>query len=655
MGWAAWFQTRVRVQQKVWVRLGVLALTALFLFELSYHLPLYTPSERFHFVVALLWLIDLGVFQRPSRTRWLILGGTAFGLLVTVWSLFAQQAQAIGGRLNWGEPFWYLLFLASLAAIYEVLRLGLARLTARVCKTPSRGVSAWLQVFVTVLLFLPYAYTACNIHRGKIGTGTDPQRAYGLPYESVRFTAADDGVPLSGWFVPGRPGAPTVLICHGIGANKGNFLSFAPFLHRAGFHVFLFDFRAHGDSAGHTTSFGDAEARDVRGAVRYLTGRPDVRGIAAFGLSMGGAALLHAIPRLPAMRAVIVDSTFADFGAVTDGQLAALPTPVRGVMRAEIGLWARLELGVPLTDIAPKRYIAAVSPRPLLIIHGTGDALIPPAQAAENFAAARPPKQMWLVPGAGHVGAHSVAREEYERRVLAFLRGHAGQERRREAPMKERMGCHQKQIGYEQNVSHKCCIMAERGHRTAKGVAMKSCSLRQPQAKQNSRHCRRRAAESRTHRIFIASLFAFCMPFVWLGAWMLRDTSGPVLQPPDSPAPSTATRLALQIANQGQNRNGPDPEATLASMESYSPSNADQLRARYASAPASNPTTTHYVYDGQNMVREMQPGTDGQLHPTATYLSGPRGPEYRRDDTTGQVRWYVYDGLGSVVGEIDPA
>ncbi len=49
---------------------------------------------------------------------------------------------------------------------------------------------------------------------------------------------------------------------------------------------------------------------------------------------------------------------------------------------------------------------------------------------------------------------------------------------------------------------------------------------------------------------------------------------------------------------------------------------------------------------------------------TATYLSGPRGPEYRRDDTRteadgqghtfGVTRWYVYDGLGSVVGEVDP-
>ena len=403
-------------------RVGILSGFALLLALLTLCLPLYSTSERAHVVIALAWLGDLVAFQRPSRARWLMLGAGAFVVLVTVWSLFAQQAQAIGGRLRPGELLWYLLFLASLAAIYEVLRLGLARLTARFSKTAPRGLSVWLQVGLTVFLFLPYAYTACNTHRGKIGNGTDPQRACGLPYESAQFAAADDGVPLSGWFIPARPGALTVLICHGIGANKGNFLPFVPFLHRAGFAVFLFDFRAHGDSAGHTTSFGHDEARDVRGAVRYLRGRADVHQIAALGLSMGGSALLQAIPRLPDVHAVVVDSTFADFGAVTDEQLASLPTPLRRTLRAEIGFWARLELGVPLTDIAPGRSIAAVSPRPLLIIHGAADALIAPAQAAENFAAARPPKQIWLVPGAGHVGAHTVARAEYERRVVAFLR-----------------------------------------------------------------------------------------------------------------------------------------------------------------------------------------------------------------------------------------
>jgi hypothetical protein len=61
-----------------------------------------------------------------------------------------------------------------------------------------------------------------------------------------------------------------------------------------------------------------------------------------------------------------------------------------------------------------------------------------------------------------------------------------------------------------------------------------------------------------------------------------------------------------------------------------------------------NSVTTDYILDSSMMVRERQGGAN-----KATYFVGARGPEYRRDDSTGVVRWYVFDGLGSVVGEVD--
>ena len=76
-----------------------------------------------------------------------------------------------------------------------------------------------------------------------------------------------------------------------------------------------------------------------------------------------------------------------------------------------------------------------------------------------------------------------------------------------------------------------------------------------------------------------------------------------------------------------------------------------------------NSITTYYVYDGQTMLREMKKNASNVLVPTATYLQGPRGSECRRDDTQaetdgqghmfGKTRWYVYDGLGSVAGEVN--
>ncbi|MCW3055742.1 MAG: repeat protein [Chthonomonadales bacterium] len=64
-----------------------------------------------------------------------------------------------------------------------------------------------------------------------------------------------------------------------------------------------------------------------------------------------------------------------------------------------------------------------------------------------------------------------------------------------------------------------------------------------------------------------------------------------------------------------------------------------------------NGTTTDFVLDSSMFVRERNHATGANI---ATYLVGARGPEYRRDDATSQIRWYLYDGLGSVLGEVDP-
>ncbi len=58
-------------------------------------------------------------------------------------------------------------------------------------------------------------------------------------------------------------------------------------------------------------------------------------------------------------------------------------------------------------------------------------------------------------------------------------------------------------------------------------------------------------------------------------------------------------------------------------------------------------TTTDYAMDGQSVVRELRGRSV-----YATYLTGPQGSMYRRD-ASGTVRWYLYDGLGSVQGEVD--
>ncbi|MGH3157004.1 MAG: alpha/beta hydrolase, partial [Streptosporangiaceae bacterium] len=52
--------------------------------------------------------------------------------------------------------------------------------------------------------------------------------------------------------------------------------------------------------------------------------------------------------------------------------------------------------------VPPAEAAAMIAPTPLLVVHGDKDHFFPPDHAEEIYAAAREPKDLWIVPGFGH-------------------------------------------------------------------------------------------------------------------------------------------------------------------------------------------------------------------------------------------------------------
>ena len=77
-------------------------------------------------------------------------------------------------------------------------------------------------------------------------------------------------------------------------------------------------------------------------------------------------------------------------------------------------------LGVRLDELRPIDRIGEAT-APVLIASGTSDTRTTLAEAQALFARAPNPKQLWAVPGAGHVDLEAYAPDEYRRRVLGFL------------------------------------------------------------------------------------------------------------------------------------------------------------------------------------------------------------------------------------------
>ena len=263
-------------------------------------------------------------------------------------------------------------------------------------------------VAMVVLFPVAIAYVVTHAARADV-----PAADLGAPFEEVQF-ATKDGLRLKGWYIRSKNGAAVISFPGRASSQKR-----AKLLARHGYGVLLFDRRGEGESDGDPNLFGWQGERDVHAAVAFLQGRPEVdpERIGGIGLSVGGEMMIEAAAESTDLKAIVSEG--ASGRSVRD--IVANPGTTwqdvlgNGVATAATAVFAN---NLPPADL--KSLVPRISGAVFFVYGERGQSVEEPANR-EFFAVARGPKELWEVPGSGHIGGTEAQPREYERRVVGFF------------------------------------------------------------------------------------------------------------------------------------------------------------------------------------------------------------------------------------------
>ncbi|MCL2887729.1 MAG: alpha/beta hydrolase [Elusimicrobia bacterium] len=243
-----------------------------------------------------------------------------------------------------------------------------------------------------------------------------------VPFENINFTTADK-IKIKGWFIPYPGSAKTIFLMHGWGQNRGDIFKSTYYLRDWGFNLVYFDFRAMGESGGNVSSIGYLETRDIEAAVEYIKNtRPQAcESIGLYGISMGAAAAVYYAAKDKNIKCVVSEAAYFSYNRVVARWAWINKRVPYFPVIPMVLFFIKRRLGFDPEQYSPAYNVAALAGRPLFIIHGRQDNLVPAVNATKLFKKAGEPKELWIIPGAKHNQCAEIGGEEYKYRLTQFF------------------------------------------------------------------------------------------------------------------------------------------------------------------------------------------------------------------------------------------
>src|SRR5262245_8985954 len=216
--------------------------------------------------------------------------------------------------------------------------------------------------------------------------------------------ASATGESIHGWWLPKTGARGALLYSHG---NAGNLSHRGPRLARwadeLGVSVLIYDYPGYGKSTGRPTEESCYAAADTMWT--WLTQHEQIepQNILLVGASLGGAMAADQAARHDCRALVLIKA----FSSIPDMAAHRFPwLPARYFVRSQLDTAAKL----------------CACRRPVFLVHGTGDSIVPYQCSEKLFAVAAEPKELMTVEGNDH---NDALPSDFFSRLKAFLNQNA--------------------------------------------------------------------------------------------------------------------------------------------------------------------------------------------------------------------------------------
>lgn len=259
-------------------------------------------------------------------------------------------------------------------------------------------------IYITIAIIFVLAYLRYFEHRSLYFPTKEIEftpRDVGLAYEAL-YIDTDRGMRLNAWFVPAADSRYTLLFCHGNGGNIGHRIDKIAILNRLGLDILIFDYRGYGLSSGRPSEKG--LYKDAEASYDYLVYERKIspERIILYGESLGGAVAVELATKRHA-KAIITECLFSSTKDVAKIFYPFFPTFI---------ISSKFDSSNKIRSVKI----------PKLIIHSTGDEIIPFNQSVKLFKLSSEPKRHLALKGS-HNTCYQDSRDLYTSGISEFLRG----------------------------------------------------------------------------------------------------------------------------------------------------------------------------------------------------------------------------------------